>query len=73
MNANDPFHPVYDDQTNEMIAEHSGISLRTHIATAAMNGLLSNPAFSSSREEIARFAVNAADALIASLNSIPIP
>lgn len=89
MNANDLVFPeqlILNDlghiESAGAYNSNTGMTIRTYIATAAMNGIKSNPELCricsdvpgmTQAQAIARMAVCDADALIAALNSIPTP
>ena len=59
----DTYHPNGQVQYGS-----NGLSLRAYIATAALQGIRANPAYTSTPGECAKWAVEDADALIAELN-----
>jgi len=71
MNPNDPAFPIPIDDMGTLRSLNQGISIRAHIATAAMQGLLACPESDGTESTIALFSVRYADALIAELNKTP--
>lgn len=79
INPNDPAFPCqvlheFPNERNELLEEHTGMDIRTEIATRAMAAMVSNPEILNKiprrdyLEGIARRAVEMADIMIDELN-----